>query len=238
MALEKYHFHLEKRPRTQHRNADGLSKRTNDYCWREQQLEKLPPVAERWNFLSQDEHKRFPSAPWFGAQGRVIPNHPDLLSHWRHGQPTPPNLVQLVILHTQRTKLREKQKEALQAPLQLPPLPVLHSHEDFYSDYPDDWIDVTEEASHDYLLGKLPAIRSLTTDLHEPAHTVHGIKDLVLAQNRAVHVLALKKLVNNENIDQDIFPEDVRASACNYFKQKKRILKSNGVQCCCMNGPA
>ena len=179
-----------------------------------------------------------PSAPWFGVQGRVIPNHPDRPSHWRHGQPTPPNLVQLVKLRTQRTKLQEKQTEALQAPLQLTPPPVLHSHEDFYSDYPDDGIDVTEEASHDYLLGVLLAIRSLSTDLHEPAHTVHGIKDLVLAQNRDVHVLALKMLVNNENIDQDIFPEDVRAFARNYFKQKKRILNSNGVQCCCMNGPA
>ena len=31
MALKKYHFSIEHRPRTQHRNADGLSKRTNDY---------------------------------------------------------------------------------------------------------------------------------------------------------------------------------------------------------------
>ena len=42
-ALEKYHFHVEYRPRTQHRNADGPSKRTNDYRWRDQQLERLPP---------------------------------------------------------------------------------------------------------------------------------------------------------------------------------------------------
>ena len=52
MALKKYHFRVEHRPRTQHRNADGLSKRTSDYRWREQQLENLPPVAKRWNFLS------------------------------------------------------------------------------------------------------------------------------------------------------------------------------------------
>ena len=31
MTLEKYHFRVEHRPRTQHRNADGLSKRTNEY---------------------------------------------------------------------------------------------------------------------------------------------------------------------------------------------------------------
>ena len=45
--------------------------------------------------------------------------------------------------------------------------------------------------------------------------------DLVLAQNRDVHVLALTKLVENEDIEQDIFPEDVRAFARNYFKQKR-----------------
>ena len=44
MALEKYHLRAEHRPRTQHRKADVLSKRTNDYRWREQQLEKLPRV--------------------------------------------------------------------------------------------------------------------------------------------------------------------------------------------------
>ena len=155
---------------------------------------------------------------------------------------------------------------------------MLHTHEDFSPDYPEDWIDVTEEASHDYLLPThvtnvasrttyalaegngavvqnalnhikqaVLAIRRLSTDLHEHAHTVHGIKDLVLAQNLEVHILALQKLVNNENIDQDIFPEYVRAFARNYFKQKKDLLFliSSGVLCakyppsgCCMNGPS
>ena len=65
------------------------------------------------------------------------------------------------------------------------------------------------------------AIRSVNTELHEHTHTVHGIKDLVLAQNRDVHVLALKKLVQGEDISQDIFPEDVRTFAGNCFKQKR-----------------
>ena len=121
MALEKYHFRVEHRPRTQHCNADGLSKRTNDFLWREQRLEKLPPVAERWILLSQEEYEQLLTAPWFDVQGRVIPNHPDLPSHLRHVQPTPPRQVQRIICCTQRTKLREKQKEALQAPLLLPP---------------------------------------------------------------------------------------------------------------------
>ena len=77
------------------------------------------------------------------------------------------------------------------------------------------------------------AIRSVNTELHEHTHTVHGIKDLVLGKNREVHVLALQKLVHVENIDKDIFPEDVCAFARNYFKQKKELLflNSNGVLC-------
>ena len=47
MALEKYHFSIEHRPRTQHRNADGLSKRTNDYKKHEKQLKGLPANADK-----------------------------------------------------------------------------------------------------------------------------------------------------------------------------------------------
>ena len=97
MTLEKYHFRVEHRPRTQHRNADGLSKRTNDYRWREHQLETLLPVAERWNFLSQEEYEQLPIAPWFDLQGRIIPNHPELPEHLKNLQRTPPDIVQRVI---------------------------------------------------------------------------------------------------------------------------------------------
>ena len=60
-----------------------------------------------------------------------------------------------------------------------------------------------------------------------------GLKDLLLAQNRDVHVLAIKKLVMQESIDHDIFPENVRAFAKNYYKQKKNLLlvNANGVLC-------
>ena len=63
---------------------------TNDCRLRKQQLEKLPSVAERWNFPSQDEYERLPTAPWFDVQGRVIPNHPELPSHLKNLQPDPP----------------------------------------------------------------------------------------------------------------------------------------------------
>ena len=63
MTLDRYHFRVEHRPRTQHRNADGLSKRTNEYRCREQQLAQLPTTGERWNFLSAEEFDNLPVAP-------------------------------------------------------------------------------------------------------------------------------------------------------------------------------
>ena len=253
MALEKYHFKVEHRPRTQHRNADGLSKRTNDYHWREKQLEKLPPVADKWNFLSQEEFDQLPVAPWFDLHGRVIPNHPQFPAHLRN---TTPDNKYAICRVAQRRKLR--------APLPEAPMPTLQTHEDFYPDYPKDWIDVTEEARQDYLLpthvANVPsrktyvldetveqdmasaptvvrqaalAIKEINTELHEHANGVHGIKDLLLAQKRDVHVLAIKKLVAQEYINHDVFPEDLRAVARNYHKQKKDLLfiNQNGVLC-------
>ena len=80
-------------------------------------------------------------------------------------------------------------------------------------------------------LGKIT--QEIDTELPEHANTVHSIKDLLLAQNRDVHVLAIKKLVAQKSIDHDVFPEDVRAFAHNYHKQKKYLLfiNQNGVLC-------
>ena len=252
MALEKYHFTVEHRPRSQHRNADGLSKQTNDYQWQEKQLEKLPPVADKWTFLSQEEFDQLPVAPWFDLHGRVIPNHPQLPAHLRNTKPDHKNAVCRNARRRKRHLAAEERERALRAPLPEAPTPTLQTHEDFYPDYPEDWIDVTEEARQDYLLpthvANVPsrktyaldgtveqamataptvvrqaalAIKDIDTELHEHASTMHGIKDLLLAQNRDVHVLAIKKLVAQESIDYVVFPEDVRAFARNYHKQKK-----------------
>ena len=223
MTLEKYHFRVEHRPRTQHRNADGLSKRTNENRCREKQLAQQPAAGERWNFLSADEFDKLPIAPWFDLQGRVIPNHPDLPAHLQNLEPKAPSPVLRVLRRTQRATRRDKQAKALAAPLPPPPPLALQPHEESYPDYPEDWIDVTAEAREDYLLpthavnvpsrtvysvagasaarlqgtpsgvrDSIMALKDIDTELHEHAHTVHGIKDLVLAQNRDVHVLALK----------------------------------------------
>ena len=76
-------------------------------------------------------------------------------------------------------------------------------------------------------------INSLSMLLHEHADTVLGLKDLLLAQNRDVHVLAIMKLVTQESINHDIFSEKVRVFARNYNKQKKSLLfvNNNGVLC-------
>ena len=262
MALEKYHFKVEHRPRTQHRNADGLSKRTNDYRWREKQLE-LPAVTDKWNFLSHEEFDQLPVAPWFDLHGRVIPNHPQLPAHLRNTKPDPTNAICRVARRRKRRQTAEKKERALRAPLPEALVPTLQTHEDFYPDYPEDWIDVNEEARQDYLLpthvANIPsrmtyaldetveqamasaptvvrqaalAIKDIDTELHEHANTVHGIKDLLLAQNREMHVLAIKKLVAQKSIDHDIFPDDVRAFARNYYKQKKDpFVNKNGILC-------
>ena len=264
MTLDRYHFRVEHRPRTQHRNADGLSKRTNDYRCREQQLAQLPATGERWNFLSAEEFDNLPVAPWFDLQGRIIPNHPDLPPHLQNLEPEAPDQALRVLRRVQRANKRKRQAKALAAPLPPQPPPVLQKHEDFYPDYPEDWIDVTTEASEDYLLPthavnvpsrtiysvtgtsnamlqnspggvreSIMALKDIDTEHHEHTHTVHGIKDLVLAQNRDVHVLALKKLVQCESLDNDVFPENVREFARNYFRQKKDLLfiNKNDVLC-------
>ena len=168
MALEKYHFTVEHRPRTQHRNVDGLSKRTNDYQWREKQLEKLPPVADKWNFLSQEEIDQLPVAPWFDLHGRQIPNHPQLPAHLRNTKPDHKNGVFRVARRRKRRQAAEKRERALRAPLPEAPMPTLQTHEDLYPDYPEDWIDVTGEARQDYFLpthvANLPSRKTYALD--------------------------------------------------------------------------
>ena len=102
--------------------------------------------------MYQAEYEQLPTAPWSEVQGRIIPNHPDLPSQLRHVQSAPPSLVQRVVCRTDWTKRLAKQEQALQASLPECPPPVLHAHEDLCPDYPEDWIDVTKQASHDYLL--------------------------------------------------------------------------------------
>ena len=76
--LDQYHFKTIHRPRTQHRNADGLSKRTNDYVHREKIVEALPEVSKGFSFMSQKDYEELPTVPYIDKHGKFIPNHPEL----------------------------------------------------------------------------------------------------------------------------------------------------------------
>ena len=76
--LDQYHFKTIHRPRTQHRNADGLSKRTNDYVHREKIVEALPEVSKGFSFMSQKDYEELPTVPYIDKHGKFIRNHPEL----------------------------------------------------------------------------------------------------------------------------------------------------------------
>ena len=101
-------------------------------------------------------------------------------------------------------------------------------------------LDTTER---DPALRRLPmqcqeqadVLRLVGTELHEHQSTMRGLKDLHLAQNRDVHLLALKKLMKNEPLDDALFPEDVQDFAKRYFHQKKDLLFLNQNDILCVN---
>ena len=76
--LDQYHFKTIHRPRTQHRNVDGLSKRTNDYVHREKSVEALPEVSKGFSFMSQKDYEDLPTVPYIDKHKKFIPNHPEL----------------------------------------------------------------------------------------------------------------------------------------------------------------
>ena len=83
--LDQYNFKTIHRPRTQHRNVDGLSKRTNDYVHREKILEKLPEVSEGFNFITQEDYEALPTVPYFDKHGRLIPPNSYCCISWEKG---------------------------------------------------------------------------------------------------------------------------------------------------------
>ena len=78
-------------------------------------------------------------------------------------------------------------------------------------------------------------LRLVRTELHEHQSTMRGLKDLHLAQNRDLHLLALKKLLKNETLEDILFPEDVQDFAKQYYHQKKDLLCLNPNDILCVN---
>ena len=67
---------------------------------------------------------------------------------------------------------------------------------------------------------KAEVLRMIGTELHEHQVTKRGLKDLHPAQNRDVHLLALKKLMNNETLKDTVIPQDVQDFAKRHYHQK------------------
>ena len=124
-----------------------------------------------------------------------------------------------MLRRTQRENRRDKQAKALAAPLPPLPLPELQMHEDFYPNYREDWIDVTEEASENYSLpthvANFPS-RSIYSVAEASARTMQGapsgVRDSVMAlrdidtelHEHANTVHGIKNLVHSQNRDVHI----------------------------------
>ena len=75
----------------------------------------------------------------------------------------------------------------------------------------------------------------IRTGLHEHQLTVQGLKDLHVAQKRDVHLLAMKKLMSNEPLDNILFPEDVQHFDKRHYHQKKDLMLLNPDDIICIN---
>ena len=82
--------------------------------------------------------------------------------------------------------------------------------------------------------GQVDVLRIVGTALHEH-QTLRGSKYLHLAQKTDVHLLALKKLMNNEPLDYNLVPEDVQVFAKRYYFKKKDLLFVNPDDILCVN---
>ena len=241
--LDQYHFKTIHRPRTQHRNVDGLSKRTNDYINREQILEKLPEVSEGFNFMSQKDYDELPTVPYIDKRGHLIPDHPELPSEAKARLPL------LYILQKKR-KNNQPNEPTGDIPwypeIQWETTPTMEADErpnrilSITTRVPPARIDTTKP---DPTLGTLPLecqkqadiLRTIETELHEHHLTKYGLRDLHMAQNRDVHLLALKKLMRNEPLEEPMFPDEVQDFAKRYYHQKKDLLFLNPDDILCVN---
>ena len=75
-------------------------------------------------------------------------------------------------------------------------------------------------------------MKECNAPLHQHLTTIHGLRDLHMAQNRDTHVLALRKLIANEELSAELFPQVVQDFARYYYRQKKHLLFINRDDIC------
>ena len=84
LRLDQYHFKIVHRPPpTEHRNADGLSERNNDYVHREKIIQTLSEVSNGFSFMTQKDYEELPAVPYFDKHGSLLPDHSDLSAEAR-----------------------------------------------------------------------------------------------------------------------------------------------------------
>ena len=193
--------------------------------------------------MSKEDYEDLPTAPYFNKHGHLMPDHPEL---------PPEARTQLPLLYILRKELKCKPTEqpASGTPwysqIQWLATPTVDEDQ-----RPNHIFSITtrmpparlDTAAPDPALGEMPALcqdqaivlRTIGTELHEHHLTQCGLKDLHLAQNKDVHLLALKRLMKDEPMEDAIFPEDVKVFAKRYYNQKKDFLFLNPDDILCVN---
>ena len=98
-SLDQYHFKTIHRLPTQHRNAEGLSKRTNGYVHREKIVETLTEVSNGFNLMSKKDFENLSTVPYIDKHGKFIPNYPEFPAEAR---------VQLPVLYILKKRPKEE----------------------------------------------------------------------------------------------------------------------------------
>ena len=198
-------------------------------------------MSEGFNFISKKDYDDLPTVPYFDKHGRVIPDHPDL---------PPKARARLPLLYILKKKWKSKTLEepsgdtAWCPQIQWETRPTLEEDKrpncilSITTRVPPARKDVTDPT-----MSKLPiecqiqadVLRTIGTELHEHHLTKYGLKDLHLAQNRDMHLLALKKLMRKEPLEDPVFPDEVQDFAKRYYIQKKDLLFLNSDDKLCVN---
>ena len=192
--LDQYHFEVVHRPRTKHKNADGLSKRTNEYIKREKLLEAAPDRAAGFSFMSQQAYNELPVTSWLNKQGQPIQDHPELPPEYKIETPH-------LTLLSKSTIDEDDELPEIDSDCWFPEsvwensVPLTNEYDTFSFIHcmkideqgpqastiqsKEQMKSAPDTSPHTQVL----AILDINTELHEHISTVHGLADLRLAQN-------------------------------------------------------
>ena len=188
----------------------------------------------------RNDYENLHIVPNIGKHGNFIPNHPELSADAR---------AQLSVLYILKKRPKEESDQSSNSIPWYPDVQWETTPTSTENDRPNCILSVTtkrppirlDTTERDPALRRLATLcqeqadvlRLIGTELHEHQSTMRGLKVLHLAQNRYVHILALKKLMKNEPLDDILFPEDVQDFAKRYYHQKKDslFLNQNDISC-------